>query len=319
MKLNLEKIFINKVKIKNNLIILKDQPENPAQRQTNEMFSEKWSIKDTKLILGGIQKFQQEWYLKLYGFKTEKNLKKFLQNRKVIFDAGCGLGYKTAWFANLAPESYVIGMDYSDSVINASKYYKNIRNLFFVKGDIATTNIKPRSLDYISCDQVIHHTENPEKTFSHLSELLKKKAEFSCYVYAKKALPRELLDDHFRTIVSKCTKKELWDLSAQLTQLGKTLSELKLNVTIQEIPLLGIKGGEYDIQRFIYWNFLKCFWNEEFGWDNSVMTNFDWYSPVNAARYNEKEFRKWVENNLLKIQYFHKEEACFSGRFLKSK
>jgi len=24
-------------------------------------------------------------------------------------------------------------------------------------------------------------------------------------------------------------------------------------------PELGIKGGKYDLQRFIYWNFLKCF------------------------------------------------------------
>lgn len=48
----------------------------------------------------------------------------------------------------------------------------------------------------------------------------------------------------------------------------------------------------------IYWNFIKCFWNEELGYDTSVATNFDWYSPSNAKRYSE-------------------EEACYSGRFLK--
>ena len=38
------------------------------------------------------------------------------------------------------------------------------------------------------------------------------------------------------------------------------------------------------IQRFIYWNFLKCFWNEQLGKETSLVTNFDWYSPSNARR-----------------------------------
>jgi hypothetical protein len=99
--------------------------------------------------------------------------------------------------------------------------------------------------------------------------------------------------------------------------LGKTLSGLNIHIDVPDIPLLGIKAGDFDIQRFIYWNFLKCFWNEQFGWENSVLTNFDWYGPANAIRYSEEEFKGWILNNKLKIVYFHKEEACYSGRFLK--
>lgn len=47
------------------------------------------------------------------------------------------------------------------------------------------------------------------------------------------------------------------------------------------------------------------------------MINFDWYSPSNAKRYSEEEYKKMITNNNLKIKYFHKEEACYSGRFLK--
>ena len=44
------------------------------------------------------------------------------------------------------------------------------------------------------------HTENPELTFSEFVRIIRKnKGEVGCYFYAKKALPRELLDDYFRT------------------------------------------------------------------------------------------------------------------------
>ena len=110
---------------------------------------------------------------------------------------------------------------------------------------------------------------------------------------------------------------ELWDMSKQLTVLGKNLSDLNVSVEVPDIPSLGLKGGTYDIQRFIYWNFLKCFWNEHLGEETSVVTNYDWYSPSNARRYSEKEVRDLVEANGLKIEHFHQEEACHSGRFSK--
>ena len=84
------------------------------------------------------------------------------------------MGYKAKWFADLSPESYVIGMDYSDAAFVAAKRYEDTKNLFFVKGDIADTKFHDDSLSYISCDQVIHHTENPLNTLKELARLLKR-------------------------------------------------------------------------------------------------------------------------------------------------
>ena len=117
--------------------------------------------------------------------------------------------------------------------------------------------------------------------------------------------------------LKKLTNKELWDLSRQLTSLGKKLSDLNIKVNIPDIPYLGIKGGKQDIQRFIYWNFIKCFWNEEFGVEASTSTNFDWYSPSTAFRYNKNEFINMCEIENWKNVYLHSEEACHSGRFSK--
>jgi len=285
--------------------------------RTEDSVFEKWEKVDEMDKVDKLYEFQYEWYLKLYGFENEAELSAFLKTKKVIFDAGCGLGYKAAWFAKLAPESIVIGMDYSEAAEIAAKNYADIPNLFFIRGDIADTGFKPGSIDYVSCDQVIMHTEHPDKTFAHLTQITAEKGEFACYVYAKKALPRELLDEHFRTATKTFKKEELWEMSRQLTQLGKTLSELNVNIEVPDIPLLNIKGGNYDIQRFIYWNFIKCFWKEEWGAELCDATNFDWYSPSNAKRYSEEEYKHMIQDNDLEIIYFHKEEACYSGRFKK--
>ncbi|MEW6506957.1 MAG: class I SAM-dependent methyltransferase [Bacteroidota bacterium] len=313
----LASLFENPIELKGNLLIFEENSNYKSQNQTNSIFSEKWLKKETSKTLKGIEEFQKTWYIKLYGFSDENDLASFLRDKKIIFDAGCGLGYKAAWFAKLSPGSIVIGMDFSEAAIEAAKYYKDISNLFFIRGDIADTKIRKSSIDYISCDQVIHHTQFPEQTFSHLTELLTKNGEIACYVYAKKALPRELLDEYFRSYAPTLTREQLWEFSEQVTELGRRLSELNIDIKVPDMPVLAIKGGTYSIQRFIYWNFLKCFWNEEFGWDNSVLTNFDWYGPSNAARYSEEEFRAWVISNNLEIKFFHKEEACYTGRFCK--
>lgn len=287
------------------------------QQQTNEAFSEKWREYESTNEKNKFYDMQKNWYLKLYGFKNEGELADFLSKKKFIFDAGCGLGYKAKWFADLSPDSIVIGMDFSEACEIAADNYKDVKNLYFIRGDIADVPFHDGAIDYVNCDQVIMHTEVPENTFKELSRITKKGGEFACYVYAKKALPRELLDDYFRVETKGLTNEEIWELSSQLTSLGKILSDLKLEIDVPDIPLLGIKGGKQDIQRFIYWNFLKCYWNEEQGRSNSEMINFDWYSPSNAKRYTKEEYMNMVSDNGLEVKHFHQEEACYSGRFSK--
>lgn len=312
-------IFKEKIEIKDNFITLCNRSENESQQHTNDVFSEKWEKFEKTKEKDKLYDMQKEWYLKLYGFENENDLAKFLKTKKYVFDAGCGLGYKAKWFADLSPDSTVIGMDFSDACKIAAKNYKETKNLFFIKGDIADTIFLDNVIDYVSCDQVIMHTQSPEDTFAELTRITTNNSngQLACYVYAKKALPRELIDDYFRIETINLSNEQLWEMSRQLTTLGRNLSKLDIKIDIPDIPLLGIKGGKQDLQRFIYWNFLKCFWNEDLGEDTSIVTNFDWYSPTNAKRYSEEEYKKMISDNKLNIKYFHSEEACHSGRFGK--
>ena len=312
-------LFKEEFEVNGNFAVFNSGSDEEKQQHTNDSFSDKWSKYSKSKEQEIAYQFQRNWYLTLYGFEDEKGLREHLRNCTVIFDAGCGLGYKSAWLAKLAPHALVIGMDFSEAVRLAAKTYAEVANLFFIQGDIIDTGFHDGVIDYVNCDQVIMHTENPEGTFAELVRVSRKpKGEIACYFYAKKALPRELLDNHFRSACRDLSSEELWQLSEQLAELGRRLSELNVEIESPDIPVMGIKGGKYDIQRFIYWNFMKCFWNEELGRETSITGNFDWYSPSNARRFNENEVRTLVKKNGLTEIYFHVEEACYSGRFTSS-
>jgi SAM-dependent methyltransferase len=313
----LKNLFKEPVSLNGNFIskVDLDREAHINQEQTKEIFSDKWGEVEGIPTVGEFFHFQQDWFLSLYGFETEDNMARYLRDKAVIVDTGCGLGYKAAWFARLAPHAIVLGVDISDSVLQAAAKYPELENLYFFQGDIADTGLKDGVVDFTVCDQVIMHTEDPQKTFQHLSDITSDKGEFACYVYSKKALPRELIDDYFRKATHDIPNDQMWELSSQLTELGKRLSELKVTIDSPDIPLLGIKGGTYDIQRFIYWNFLKCFWKEDWGFDLSQSTNYDWYAPSNAKRFSKQEFVDMATNCGMKETFMHEEEACYSGRF----
>jgi ubiquinone/menaquinone biosynthesis C-methylase UbiE len=316
----LKNLFVGDFIEDQGVLIVSDPSLLEAQSQTNAVFSDKWTKynKEEEENQERLFNFQKRWYLELYNFSSEDELKRYLEKQTVVIDAGCGLGYKAKWFADLSPNTLVIGMDYSEAAFVAAEKYKDVQNLAFVFGDIADTKLKDGVISYVSCDQVIHHTEDPQATMIELARILQPTKELAVYVYAKKALPRELMDEHFRELTKHISKEEMWDMSEQLTELGKRLSELEVSINVPSIPLLGISGGEMDIQRFIYWNFLKCFWNSDLGMETSISTNYDWYAPSNAERYSEEQFMQMVVKAGLKEGPFHTEEACHSGRFLKN-
>ena len=290
-----------------------------SQEQTAKVFSDKWNLYTYEsLEFQKMVENQKRWYLELYGFSSEKALGDYLRECRYVLDAGSGTCYKAAWFAELSPSTIVVAADISDAIVKAATYYKRFENLFFVQCDISSMPFwKDEIFDYVSCDQVIHHTADPFKTFRELVRLTTENRELAVYVYRKKALPRELLDEYFRDFSKTLSHEDLMEFSRQVTALGKVLSSVGDELEFPSVPLLGIEGGRMTAQRFLYWNFMKCYWNEEQGEHNSLMTNYDWYSPSQAFRYSEEEFREWTLSEQLEITHFHKEYACYSGRFLK--
>ncbi|MDQ4086651.1 MAG: class I SAM-dependent methyltransferase [Pseudomonadota bacterium] len=279
-------------------------------------FSEKWkALEQEDQDEEGWKLFQFRWYLQCYGYGSDEDLARALEGRRLVLDAGCGPGHKAAWLARLRPDATVVAMDLSDSIFLAARRYGSMPNMLFVQGDIAATPFREGAFDFINCDQVLHHTADPPATLREFRRILSVGGGLNTYVYARKALPRELLDEHFREYSKGLSREELWALSDQLTRLGKTLSELAITIDVPAMPALRIAGGPMDLQRFIYWNFIKCFWNPEHGFEASRLINFDWYAPETAFRYDRDEFVALVEAAGFAAEFLHSEEACHSGRF----
>ena len=130
--LNIENLFVEKKTIKDNIIMHVSDELHINQSQTKDIFSNKWEkVSNMPNNVDTFYKTQFEWFLSLYGFDNETDLSLFLSSKKVIVDAGCGLGYKAGWFAELAPHATVIGIDLSDAVYIAAETYKSHKNLFF--------------------------------------------------------------------------------------------------------------------------------------------------------------------------------------------
>ena len=146
--LKAENIFTNLVRIQENWIFQDsiDDIDQKNQAQTQQIFSEKWSQFEQGDNKRRSLQFSQRMYIKLYGFESEESLKQFLFSKKTIIDTGCGLGYKAAWFAELAPHAIVIGVDISEAAKIAAKNYKHLSNLYFYQADIANTGIKENKL-----------------------------------------------------------------------------------------------------------------------------------------------------------------------------
>jgi len=100
--------------------------------------------------------------------------------------------------------------------------------------------------------------------------------------------------------------------------LGQALSSLNVEIDVPEdIPYLGIKAGRHDVQRLIYWNFAKLFWNEQWTFEENTHVNFDWYHPRYAHRQTDEDIRKWCQEIDLSIVHFDTQESGYTVRAIK--
>ena len=289
---------------------------NSLQEQTISSFTEKWSNNKDLAFSETLREGSsiQKWILKRNGFDSLTQFQEWLANRDRILDAGCGNGRVTALLnANTSEKHEIVGIDLSSAEI-ASKNLSNLSNIEIHKKNLLGDLSDLGCFDLIYCQEVLHHTSDPKASFSNLCKLLKPFGEIAIYVYKKKAPVREYADDYIRGLVSDLSYEEASKEMSQLTELGKTLSNLKVKIKVPEIKSLDIKSGEYDIQRFIYHYFLKCFWNPELSEIENTAVNFDWYHPSISTRHTPEEVRSWFDENSLKIIHFHEDHYGITAR-----
>jgi SAM-dependent methyltransferase/uncharacterized protein YbaR (Trm112 family) len=279
-----------------------DDSGDLSRGKTSESFSSKWTRVTADEVAQRYRQ-QHEWYVQRYGFRDEEGLANFLAGKRRVLEAGTGTGGDAARFARLC-DAQVVGIDLSAAIDVAQSEFGGPENLDFVQADLMRPPFRHGGFDFVSSDQVIHHTPDAPRAFQTLADRVAPGGYLAVYVYKVKAPLRELADDWIRDRTTRMSLEECLEVSRDIAELGRELSRTGARVTLDRgVPLLGIDPGEHDVQRLIYWTFLKCFWNEDFSENLNDLVNFDWYHPPFASRHTEEEIRGWCAGAALKVAH----------------
>ncbi len=282
---------------------------NKDQDQVKESFGYKW----TRSNFGQDDKIYEE-HLKKYVFEFT-GLKKndlHLFEHKIILDVGVGSGSSARMWASRAKEFH--GIDISKAIYKAENALKtSIDNPILSQSDLNLLPYRDNSFDVIVAYGVLHHTPNTKIALGNVVKKLKKNGICLFYIYKKKSPIREFSDDYIRQKISSMNFDEAWKELEQITNFAKSLHGQNLTIKIpNDIDILEIKKGNYNLQRFFYQFFFKCFWNDEWGFEDSNMVNFDWYSPKYSWRQTEDEVKLWCKEFNLEIKYIKETESGYS-------
>ncbi len=274
--------------------------QNDPQYKIVKCFSYQW----TKSDFGQPEKFSDD-YIKEDVVETldltDEDLNIF--NDKIVLDVGIGSGASSRLWGPLAKEFH--GIDIGDGIYRAKNTLRNsIKNPILSHADLHHLPYLDESFDVIVSNGVLHHTPSTKLALKSIYTKAKKGGSIIFYIYKVKPPLREFVDDYIRKLISKLSPDEAFEQVKPITKFAKSLHDQAITISIPEdIPLLGFKKGEYDLQRFIYQNIFKLCWKDSMGFYESNMENFDWYYPEYSWRHTENEVKEWCQEFHLKPKF----------------
>jgi ubiquinone/menaquinone biosynthesis C-methylase UbiE len=291
-----------------------------GQAQTSQTFGFKWKKRDT-YDSPAAKRNAIGWYIEKYGFESIEAWAEYFASRKAVLDVGCGSGFSSSLWLDTAiwdGQAMWIGVDISEAIDVAQERLGHIANTHFVQADVLQLPFPDGSFDLLFSEGVLHHTPSTRAALLASSRVLAPGGEFHFYVYRRKAPVREFTDDYIREQIATLSDEAAWEAMRSLTHLGQVLAEAGVAVELHDdVPLLGIKAGRYDVQRLIYWHFAKLYWNPVLSFEENLHVNFDWYRPRYAHRQTAEEVRRWCAEARLAIKWFHEQESGFTVRAIK--
>ena len=274
-----------------------------GQQQTSDSFGYKWNRQPDWGFMPEHQAVMRQVWNDVFGWTNEQTLEHLMRGR-VVLDAGCGSGASLGQFIDWP--SAIVAADISDAIYACQRRFGDRANVTFVKADVARLPFADGVFDVIWSAGVLHHTPDTFAALRALARHLRPGGRVIFYVYVKKAPIREFVDDYLREQIAGLPPAAAWARMEALTRLGRRLSEIEQPLVVDDdVPELGFAAGTYDVQRFVYYNLFKCFWNEALSFDDNVHVNFDWYHPRYAHRHTPEEARHWIAALDLTTEHFH--------------
>lgn len=157
------------------VLFLENKTQKNSVKYQSDVYSYWWKSSHKNIM------YDDEKNKKIFSSTISFNLEKI--NNLVVLDAGCGNGRFSKIISNYNPSLFIIA-DISDGIFEAKKYLKD-RNINYlaIKGDISEIPFKDEVVDFVYSWGVIHHTEDPQKTFKNICRVVKKNGTLGIYVY----------------------------------------------------------------------------------------------------------------------------------------
>lgn len=176
-----------------------EQPQ-PAARPTPE-WREQWSLfQDSEQFLF------EEWIapMTLNDFQG-----------KTVFEAGCGGGQHASFMATFARSVTAVDLNTTDIARERNKAFANVR---FVAGDIASLDLG-KQFDIVVCIGVIHHTDDPDRTFENLFRHLRTGGRMVIWTYSAEGneLVRYGVEPVRKAVLRRLSRPSLVWLSRAIT------------------------------------------------------------------------------------------------------
>jgi SAM-dependent methyltransferase len=192
-------------------------PAQPSSRPTPE-WREQWTLfQDSERFLF------EEWIapVTIEDFRG-----------KTVLEAGCGGGQHTSFMAPVAESVTAVDLNTADIARERNREFQNVT---FLAGDIASMDLG-QQFDVVLCIGVIHHTDDPDRTFANLFSHLRAGGRMIVWTYSAEgnAIVRHLVEPVRKGLLRHLPRPALvWVARALTAAMYPAVN------TIYRIPALG--------------------------------------------------------------------------------
>lgn len=284
------------------------ESRSDVDEQLSEFYAKHWNVEDAYDSQSS-ETYQAEIFTAMFG-KQFLGASENVVSGQNILDFGCGTCVAgRVYFGDGLKRANYYAVDMSGS-IDRAKLENEQRGLeaAYVQAPLDKLPFDRNVFDIIFCPGVLHYTTSVAESLGILRGYLKPGGQLITWFYKQQAPVRQMTDDYLRSYFTKMAPEEAFEAIKPLTKLGIALGELKAEIEVpDDIDVLGIPKGKYDVQRLFYYYFMKLFHNEDLTFTRHVVNNWNAYYPASVLFTTEQEAKVGLKEASFDVEYFNAE------------
>ena len=279
-----------------------------VQEQMSDFYEYHWKLPDA-YDSDASDTFQNEIFKSMFP-DFEKKVPQWVGESANVLDIGCGSGVAgRVYFKGLFDKLTYVGIDMSRAIDQAKIDFSALNiDVGLLQSELNHLPFCQNMFDFVFCPGVLHYSMDMGQAFKSISNQLNNGGRLVTWFYKKQPPIRELTTNFIQKAISSMDPKEAFEAMIPLTKLGNALGEIKQEIVITEdIDILGIPAGKYDIQRFFYYYMIKLFYNPDLSFTRSNLNNFNAFYPQHVQFTDPEDAKTYCAEAGLEIEEMYTE------------